>query len=171
MQEREPIDPSEEPHIASGRRVIARVRDDANADDAYFSPGEDDEDVFCSLYLTPRETAIPEHLVSDDILHDVHRDVRVLYAQVFNGICAELEERLGPSPIWVIVDPDVEDRTTVVLCTDVSLLHLHSSKAWGFYWNTEGEMADELGRWYEGAAARLQLERAATHDYGIREGV
>jgi hypothetical protein len=168
MQEKEPTEQTHERHLATGRRIVGRIRDDANGGDGYFYSG-DDEDLLRSLYLTSRDTAIPEHLLSDDYLHDIHGDIRALYGQVFNGIRAELIENYGPSTIWVVVDPGIEDCTLSVLCTDQSLLLMHSSRAWQFFWRTEDEAAEELGRWYEGAAARLQAEKAAELRHEARD--
>lgn len=166
MHEQEPIERTQERHIATGRRIVGRIRDDSNAADGYFFSSDNDEDPARSLYLTPRDTAIPGHLLSDDSLDDIHRDIRALYGQVFDGIGDELIENYA-NPIWIVVDPDVEDHTTSVLCTDRSLLLMRSSKAWQFIRTTEGAAAEEWGRWYEGTATGLQLDRQRKRDEKI----
>ena len=117
---------------------------------------------------TPRDSAIPEHLLSDDFLHDIDGDVRALHGQVFNGIRDELIENYGSNPIWVVVEPDVEDRTTSVLCTDRSLLLMHSSKACQFFWTTE-EAAAEVGPLIRRHRSTLTTRQAAESRDGTKK--
>ncbi len=162
MNERQPNNLQEPGPTRRGRTILDRVRRETNDDFGYFAPAWDGEDVFHSLYLTARATAIPEHLLG----HDIHMDVRALHSQVFNGIRDELVEESGRRPIWVVVDPALEDHTISVICTDESLLLIHWSRAWQFSWPDEEAMAEELSRWYAGAAGRLPRDVAAKPDYG-----
>lgn len=99
---------------------------------------------------------MPEHLLGDDVL----MDVRALFYQVFDGIREELRERhRGEGFIWLAVDPSYEDSTMTVMCTDEKVLLLYWGKAWNFYWGSEEEMAQELGRMYLAAAHQLGLDR------------
>ena len=171
MNEREPNHLQEPEPNRRGRVILDRIRRETNDEFGYFALGWDGEDVFQSLYLTPRETAIPEHLVSDDCEWDIHMDVRALHGQVFKGIRDELVDEFGRRPVWVVVDPSVEDRTISVICTDASLLLINGSKAWQFNWPNEGAMAEELERWYAGAAERLAREVTAEPDDGTGKGL
>lgn len=131
-----------------------RIRAEANEEYGYFQ-GEEGEDVFRSLYLTPRDTSIPEHLLNDDLLLGIHSDIRELFFQVYDGIRAELLDRFGRDHgIWLVVDPSVDDHSTTVLCAEGTVLLLNSVKAWNFWWEDEEAMAGDLGDWYERAAAR-----------------
>ena len=60
-----------------------------------FDTGDPDQDLFTGLYLTKRDGAIPEHLVSDGASSSVEQDIRVMLASVFNEVRAELDLRLG----------------------------------------------------------------------------
>ncbi len=139
---------------------MERIRREANDEYAYFD-GDEDEDVFHTLYLTPRHTAVPDHLLSEDLLLDIHMDIRELYFQVFDGVRAELLATFGQErPIWIAVDPSVDDHSTAILCTDESVLFIEWRKAWNFWWRSEEAMAGDLGRWYTAAATRLGRELA-----------
>lgn len=162
MHEQFRAGPEQQPII--GNRILQRIRQEANDECAYFSAGWEGEDLFRSLYLTPRSTCVPEHLQGDDLTFDVHMDVRALYFQVFNEIAEELVGQFGHRPIAVVVDPDVQDRTNVVVCTYETLLLFESSKAWQFYWDDEPAMAQDLELWYAAAASRLGREIADTTD-------
>ena len=130
---------------------MARIRSEVNSDWSHFQ-GAENEDVFGSLYLTERHGCIPDHLLGDEILVDIHN----LFYCVFDGLREELAERIATKePIFIAVDPAYEDNTLVVMCTYEKVLHLYWSKAWNFYWDDESEMAEELGRLYEGAEQRL----------------
>jgi hypothetical protein len=156
MPEREPpLLPEARTH---GQRVLERLRNYANEENAYFAPSFDGEDVFRALYLTERHTSVPEQFVGDDPVYDLHMDVRALFDQVFQCVRDELREQFGPQPIWIVVDPDLEDRTNVVVCTNESLLLMDSSKAWRFFWESEDAMAETLDGWYTTAADRLGRE-------------
>lgn len=86
MQEKEPIERTQERQPAPGRRIVGQIRDDANAGYGDFYFGNDSDDLVRSLCLTPRDPASPDHLFSHDCLHDIHGDIRVLYRRVFNAI-------------------------------------------------------------------------------------
>ena len=146
----------------AGRRILERIYQDTNDETGYFSAAWEGEDICRSLYLTPRSICVPEHLLSDDIDFGLRSDIRALYFQVFNGIAEELVEAFGHRPLVVVVDPDFEDRTDVVLCTYDALLLFESSNAWHFFWEDEPAMVDDLERWYAVAASRLQREIADT---------
>ena len=151
-----------------GRAILANVAQATNADDAYFAPVRDDEDVFRSLYLTPRAGVVPEHLLSDDVAHELRADIRALYGQVFNGVRDALVDSSDGRPIWVVVDPHPDDDTFAIVCTDKSVLLRHASSASRFWWEDDEAMATELGRWYSDAAGRLAAEAAGPTSYGIR---
>lgn len=135
-----------------GRSIVGRIRREANDEYAYFS-GREGEAVFATLYLTQRDVCLPEHLIGDDVLTDIH----AMFAQVFSAVGDELLERIGRRErILLAVEPSYEDSTFSVLCTEERVLMLHWSKAWHFYWPGEDAMADDLGRIYEEAATRLR---------------
>ena len=158
----------EQETLRFGRKVLEVIRAKANDASAYFD-GDEGEDVFRTLYLVARATAIPDRLASDDLVLDIHMDIRALYLQVFEGIWDVLREEHGrETPIWVAVDPSAEDSTLTVMCTDRSVLLLHWSEPWTFWWSTEEAMAAELGRLYQNAASRLAEEKAANNEYGTR---
>ena len=146
----------EERRLAIGQAVLERVRERANGEFAYFA-GDEDHDFFTDLYLTPRHTAIPEHLLGDS--DELHRDVRSVFAQVFDGVRDELDLRMGRESLWVVIDPAFDDTTTTVLCTNSTILLIYGCKPWRFWWPNERTMADDLGGWYEVAANRLLAER------------
>ena len=173
MREQQPTDHPEQQPPTVGRRVLDRVRSAANDGDGYFGSGEPGEDVFAKLYLTRRDTAIPQAFVSDDIEHDLSMDVRALHGQVFDGIRAELWERMGrEESLWVVVDPAVDDQTFSLLCTDRTVLLMDATKPWHFWWDSEDAMATDLGGWYESAASRLLAERQnRPPTYGKRTAV
>jgi len=150
----------QEEQLQVGRSIVDRIRIETNAEFAHFA-GEDGEDVFATLYLKERDVCVPEHLLGDDVLMDVH----ALFCQVFDGIREELDERHGREGfIWIAVDPSYEDSTFTVMCTDERVLLLYWSKAWNFYWQSEEEMAEELAGLYETAAAGLLAARAERKD-------
>lgn len=156
MREREHGDESAaEQRLAVGRNIVERIGGETNEEFGFFHD-EEDEDVFRSLYLTPRNTSIPEHLTNDDLPSELLLDVRQLFFLVFTGVRAELLERFGRDPgIWLVIDPSIDDPTTTVLCAEGTVLVLYSAKAWSFWWEDEVAMAAELGEIYEGAASRL----------------
>lgn len=158
--------------VAIGRRIIERVRREANNEYSYFD-GDEGEDVFRTLYLVPRDMAVPEHLLSDDTLLDIHMDIRQLFFQVFDGVRAELLDHFGRDRgIWIAVDPSVDDHTTAILCTDETVLCIVATKPWNFWWRSEEAMAGDLGRWYTTAAERLVAERQSRpFNHGTRAGV
>ena len=126
--------------ISIGRSIVDRIRRETNDEYAYFSPGE--SDVFRTLYLTESDRCLPDHFIGDDLL----RDIRAIYAQVFDGLREELRDRLGLRGLWLAIDPSYEDLTFTVLCTHEQVLMLHWSKAWNFFWPDEEAMAADLGR-------------------------
>lgn len=145
---------AEEQRLATGRKIMERIRSEANEEYGYFD-GKEGEDVFRSLYLTPRHTSIPEHLVSDNFELGIQGDIRELFFQVYDGVRAELLGRFGRGHgIWLVVDASIDDHTTAVLCAEGTVLLLNSVKAWNFWWPDEEAMAGDLGEWYESAAAR-----------------
>lgn len=166
-------DPREQERLDIGRHILDRIRADANGEFGYFGSGEPDEDVFRALYLTERETAVPEQFVSDDLLHELSMDVRAMYGQVFNGLREELWERMGrQESFWVVIDPAVDDHTLTVFCTDRSVLLFNGTKPWNFRWDSEDAMVADLGSWYEVAAAGLLAERrGGPSDDAPRAGV
>lgn len=156
---------AEEHRLAAGRRIMERIRAEANEEYGYFQ-GDEGEDVFCSLYLTPRDTSIPEHLLKDDLLLGIHSDIRQLFFQVYDGIRAELLQRFGRERgTWLVVDPSVDDHSTTVICADGTVLLLDSTKAWNFWWEDGAAMASDLGKWYENAAARFPSAGRQGHNY------
>jgi len=147
----------EERRLAVGQAVLERVRGRANGEFASF--GDDEHrDYFTDLYLTSRETAVPQDFAEESF--DLNRDVKLVFAQVFDGLADEIRERHGrDDSLWVLIDAAVDDTTLTVLCTDRTVLLLHGTKPWNFWWADESAMADELGGWYETAAAQLLGER------------
>jgi hypothetical protein len=144
-----------------GQPIVEKVRRRTNDNTGFFE-NFDDEDLFVPIYLTERNTAVP-----DVILDEPLADVRAIYAQVFGCIREELAERLGwEESVWVHVDACLDDATNVVVCTDETVLLRHASKPWRFWWTDELSMAEDLGRWYEAAAARLLSERRRRQPYG-----
>ena len=163
----EQTDPREAERLAVGTSIVGRIRTEANAVDGWFFQ-DVGGDVFSDLYLTKRETAIPERLVDDGEL-GVEEGIKEMFYLVFDGLRRELRFRMGISEShWLYVDSASEDSTTAILCTDESVLALYSRKPWRFYWATESAMAAELGEVYEDAAARLLAERQRKTTYGAK---
>lgn len=172
MNEQQPhteqSDPREAERLAIGTSIVGRIRAEANAIDGWFFQ-DDAGDVFSDLYLTDRETAIPERLVDDGEL-GVEGGIKEMFYLVFDGLRRELRFRMGIAEShWVYVDSATEDSTTAILCTDESVLAIYSKKPWRFYWANESEMATELGLVYEEAASRLLAERQRRTNYGTTE--
>ena len=160
-------DPREAEQIAIGLGIVGRIRTEVNAPNGYFDTGDPEQDIFSDLYLKERDGAVPEHLVSDGGSSSIEQDIRVMLASVFNEVRTELDLRMGREEShWVYVDPAPDDHSTVILCTDRSVLSLYSIKPWRFYWETEEEMAETLGYIYEAAAERLLAERQRPTTYG-----
>ena len=150
-----------------GFAIVGRTRAEVNAPNGYFDTGDPEQDIFTDLYLKERDGAVPEHLVSDGASSSIEQDIRVMLASVFNELRNELDLRLGREEShWVYVDAAPDDQSTVIICTDRSVLSLYSIKPWRFHWETEQEMAETLGYIYEGAAARLLAERQRQITYG-----
>jgi hypothetical protein len=153
---------SDDEHTRSlGLEILESVRAATNDNSGHFL-NMDDDDLFRQIYLTERKQPIP-----DAILNDPLSDIRAMYAQVFGGVRDGLAARLGrEEQVWVYIDPWIDDATTMVMCTDHTLLLLHRSKPWNFWWPDELSMAGDLGSWYETAANRLLDERSSRQIYG-----
>lgn len=118
-----------------------------------FVTGDDEADVFSTLYITERDGCVPESLLEDELLNSIH----AMYYAVLDGLRDELRERTRTrDSLWILVDPSYEDTTAFALITDELVLCTGWRKAWHFYWPSEDEMAEELQGWYEAAAGRLQ---------------
>lgn len=110
------IDAREAERLAIGQAIVQRVRERANGESRYFA-GEDDQDFFRELYLKSRTTAVPEGLVGES--YELTSDVRAIYAQVFDGVREELEERMDREEShWLDIDVALDDHTTAILSTD-----------------------------------------------------
>jgi hypothetical protein len=158
------IDTRQAERLALGMGIVERVRLRANGETRYFS-GEDGRDFFHQLYLEPRTTAVPEDLAGE--WDERTSDVRALYAQVFDAVREELDERMGRDEShWLDIDVAIDDHTTAILSTDQSVLMRYSEKPWRFTWESEAAMAESLRDIYETAATRLLAERQRTPTYG-----
>lgn len=158
------INPRQAERLAIGQAIVGRVRERANGETRYFA-GEDGQDFFRELYLEPRSTAVPEALAGE--ADELISDVRAIYAQVFDAVREELEERMGREEShWLDIDVALDDHTTAILSTDQSVLMRYSMKPWRFTWESEEGMAETLSDIYEIASARLLAERQRKHTYG-----
>ena len=158
------IDRLQTERLAIGQAIVGRVRERANGDARYFA-GEDGQDFFRELYLEPRSTAVPEQLAGE--ADELSRDVRAIYAQVFDAVREELDQRMGREEShWLDIDVALDDHTTAILSTDQSVLMRYSMKPWRFTWESEEGMAGTLSDIYEIATARLLAERQRKQTYG-----
>lgn len=144
-QDREPTEPS------IGQSILERLRTETNEALGDFED-ESRADPFKDVYLTPRDTAVPDAYLGDDLL----LDIRELYARFLWSIADELRSRHIQAPAaWIAVDPSYEDTTVAVLGSGEELLYLHVSKAWNFHWPDEASLARELEDIYGRAEQRL----------------
>lgn len=105
---------AEEELAAVGWRILRRIRQAVNLVRPYFL-GDENEDLFRTLYLTPRQGYIPEHLRG----HDVMEDIINLYYHVFDELRNQLYEEMRPREgVWVYVQPDCVDPTAALVVTD-----------------------------------------------------
>lgn len=111
-----------------------------------------DDDLFKDLYLTEKYGCIPDHLLGDDLM----QDIITMYYDLFDAVRKELLERVKPlESINILVQPDYEDVTFVVVATNTRVLLVESSKAWHLWWEDEARMARDLEGWYRFAERRL----------------
>ncbi len=150
MKEHDPDQQQNAEALAAGRPIVDRIRNELNLS----ADGSDADtiDVFKALLLTERDVCIPDELIGEDLLLDIHS----LYYRVFDAVREELLDNVdGDRFVFVVIDPSYEDTTTVVLCTEEQVLLMYWCKAWNFYWETEDAMAKTLGELYQEAAHRL----------------
>jgi hypothetical protein len=139
-------------HLSIGHAIVNRIRSVTNHELGTFTPVDEETDVFQLLYLTQRDTCVPEELLSDDLL----LAIREMYVTILDGIREELRARVrADASAWILVDPSYEDTTSFALITEEHVLLSGWRKAWNFYWDSEDSMAEELDGWYHVAAARL----------------
>lgn len=143
-------DPEE---LEIGRSILDRIRREVNEE--YRPLAEEDQDIFKTLYLTERELCVPDFLLGEDVMEDIIS----IYYFVFDGIREELEERLGTKEwISIYVQPSYQDVSFAVMATEEKVLLVVGRKPWGFWWESEAAMAEELESWYEAAARGLRAE-------------
>lgn len=155
--------PSElEGRFPHGSRIVRRIRAATNGADSYWSEHGEHEDVFRTLYLTPRELAVPEHLLSGglDLDYDIHTDIATLFRSVFDAVRVELRPSLRPGEhLWLAVDASVEYSTLVVFFTDDHVLTSYRARPMAFVWPSEEEMARQMDEWHRQLRGRLQRSR------------
>src|SRR5207249_2651620 len=103
-----------------GAAIVERVRSEVNGPYSYWSEAGENEDTFRTLYLTPRDTAIPDHLLSGglDLDYDIHTDIATLFRTVLDALRVELQaSMLNRERLWLAVDPSVTDSSLIVLFT------------------------------------------------------
>ncbi len=134
-----------------GRVILERLRRHMNVDCTGFD-ADRDEDLFKDLYLTERHECIPDHLLGDDLMSDII----TMYYDLFDAVRGEILERAKPlETINILVQPDYEDATFVVVATNTRVLLIDSSKPWHLWWEDEEGMARDLEGWYRFAERRL----------------
>jgi hypothetical protein len=136
-----------------GRAILQRVRTELNDPMGHFGERHTGGDAFRALYLTERDTCIPDDFITSDELYD---DIHSMYYHVLEGVAAELRERSGAQhAIQITIDPSYEDTTYFVMHTSDRVLLSGGRKAGHFWWESEAAMAEELEDWYRGAEPRL----------------
>lgn len=71
---------------------------------------------------------------------------------------AQLETEFGcDRHRWVYVDPCYDDTTYALLTLENEhVLLSYGSKPWTFWWKSESELRDDLGRWHQSAVERYR---------------
>ncbi len=135
-----------------GRAILNRLRRTVNDPIGPYGP-EEGADVFTRLYLTERDSCVPDELAGEELL----LSIRSAYYWPLDALCSELKERLDTEePLLIVVDPAYDDTTYYVVHTFERVVLSGGDKPWHFYWNSEDEMAAQLEDWYRTAAERLK---------------
>jgi hypothetical protein len=146
--ERDANSPPEPERWPVGRSILERIRNEVNHE---MSPlwQEEVPDAFTAIYLTSRDSCIPDAFVDEDLIDGIHS----MYYVVFDAMCVELRRRLDSHiAMNIVIDPSYEDTTNFVVHTFDRLLLSGGIKAWNFHWASEDEMARDLEDWYRRAA-------------------
>lgn len=104
-------------------------------------------------YFQRDEGCLNEGSVIGDV-EELERGIIKLFYTYFDPIRTAVEKELNiKMPEWakIVVEPDYEDTTFVVvfLTEAMVVLHHQSIKAWYFRWNTPEEMAADMAEVYE----------------------
>lgn len=123
------------------------------------------------VYLTPRDTAVPE----DDIGDDVTEDIRCMYSRPLNFISDRLMKQKKTVGFAVpMVDASWEDSTGYALMYKDRVLYKNYTKAWHFYFESEKDFEEFLqGIWDDCIKALEQMvddEDLYYFDFIIRQG-
>jgi hypothetical protein len=134
-----------------GRSILQRIRAEVNGESGPLGEPDEGEDHFRDLYLTARDTCIPEAFIGDELLADIHRT----YYDVLDAVAVELRERASVREfLHIIIDPSYMDQTYFVIHTPDVVVLSGGIKCWNFWWESDEKMAEELQDWYERAASR-----------------
>lgn len=151
--------PPEQERWPIGRSIVERIKATANDENGPFASRDDSADLFKALYVGERDGCIPDELIGEDLLTDIHD----LFYYALDGLRGELKERSGNGEfLWILVDPSWDDATSYALITEEDVLLVGHTKAWHFYWESEDAMAKDMEEWYRIAAPRLGIPTTNT---------